>query len=198
MRNRIGIRRTAVALALSLAFGVAMAETASAQLFPRIANAGEDDPSPGPLSALRDLFRRGPELLRLPVAGAVVTSGYGSRRNPFTGGWQLHSGVDLSAPTGTPIMAAGDGVVVSAGWENGYGYTTRIRHADGVETMYAHQSAIAAWIGEGVRVRQRDIIGAIGSTGNATGPHLHYEVRVNGTTVDPFGAELVQAGLVGG
>ncbi len=134
----------------------------------------------------------------MPVAGGVLTSEFGMRQNPILGSWRLHSGIDISAAYGSAIFAAGDGVVVSAEWESGYGYTTRIRHADGLETMYAHQSALADWIAPGVRVRQGDVIGTVGTTGSATGPHLHYEVWVDGEPVDPLGTGLRQAGLVGG
>jgi murein DD-endopeptidase MepM/ murein hydrolase activator NlpD len=149
-------------------------------------------------AGLFDRLRREaePVLLPMPVPGGRFTSGYGMRRNPVTGAWVLHSGVDWSAPRGTPIMAAADGVVVAAGWESGYGRTTRILHANGIETTYAHQTAIAAGIVVGAEVIQGQIIGQVGATGNATGPHLHYEVRINGETVDPIGAAVEQAGLM--
>lgn len=149
-------------------------------------------------AGLFDRLRReeGPVLLPMPVPGGLFTSGYGMRRHPVLGTWVLHAGVDWSAPRGTPIMAAADGVVVAAGWESGYGRTTRILHANGIETTYAHQTAIAAGIVVGAEVIQGQIIGQVGATGNATGPHLHYEVRINGETVDPIGAAVAQAGLM--
>jgi murein DD-endopeptidase MepM/ murein hydrolase activator NlpD len=131
-----------------------------------------------------------------PVAAGHVTSTYGMRLDPVLGTWHLHSGVDFAAAYGTPIMAAADGTVVSAGWESGYGYTTRIEHANGVETTYAHQSNIEHGIEPGVRVTQGEVIGEVGATGYATGPHLHYEVSINGATVDPLGAQAQQVGIV--
>lgn len=190
--------RVAAAIVLSLVISASAAGSSFAQSANIDAPAMNDDPSPTAVAGVFDFLRRGPDLLLLPVTGAILTSGYGMRRNPFGGGSRLHAGIDLSAPAGTPIMAAGDGIVVSAEWENGYGYTTRILHQDGVETMYAHQSSIADWIAPGAEVSQGDIIGAIGTTGNATGPHLHYEVRINGQLVDPLGSELRQAALVSG
>src|SRR5688500_15479771 len=105
-------------------------------------------------AGLFDRLRREqePVLLPMPVPGGLLTSGYGMRRHPVLGTWVLHAGVDWSAPRGTPIMAAGDGIVVAAGWESGYGYTTRIVHANGIETTYAHQTAIAAGIVAGAEV----------------------------------------------
>ena len=117
-------------------------------------------PNSGHFDAEAGLFgnlfhrEREPVLLPMPVPGGLFTSGYGMRRNPVTGAWVLHSGVDWSAPRGTPIMAAADGVVVAAGWESGYGRTTRILHANGIETTYAHQTAIAAGIVIGAEVIQ--------------------------------------------
>lgn len=156
-------------------------------------NAGHDRPV---VAFFERLFGNDAFTLTMPIAGATLTSGFGMRRNPILGTWTLHAGVDWSAPRGTPIYAAGDGIVISAGWENGYGYTTRILHDDGVETIYAHQSRITAGVVEGAVVSQGQMIGEVGSTGNATGPHLHYEVRLDGEPVDPFGAALRQAGLV--
>lgn len=143
------------------------------------------------------LFNR-QQALTTPIAEAILTSGFGMRRNPVLGTWALHAGVDFSAPRGTPILAAGDGIVISAEWESGYGYTTRILHSDGVETIYAHQSRIADGIVPGANIRQGQIVGLVGATGNATGPHLHYEIHVDGEPVDPFGTDLRQAGLVDG
>jgi murein DD-endopeptidase MepM/ murein hydrolase activator NlpD len=102
----------------------------------------------------------------------------------------MHWGVDWAAPRGTPIIAAGNGVVQSAGWESGYGKQTVIRHANGYETSYSHQSKIAEAVKPGARVRQGQVIGYVGSTGLSTGPHLHYEVIVNGTKVDPMRIRL--------
>ncbi len=131
-----------------------------------------------------------------PVATGELSSRYGMRLDPYLGRWSLHAGVDFAAPTGTPIMAAADGTVISAEWESGYGYTTRIMHADGVETTYAHQSHIEPGIEPGAWVTQGEVIGEVGSTGYATGPHLHYEVSINGVTVDPLGDDAQRVGIV--
>ena len=102
----------------------------------------------------------------------------------------MHTGVDWAAPIGTPIIAAGNGTVEKVGWAGGYGKQIIIRHANGYETSYNHQSAFAKGIEPGVRVRQGQTIGYLGQTGLATGPHLHYELIVNGTKVDPMRVRL--------
>jgi murein DD-endopeptidase MepM/ murein hydrolase activator NlpD len=102
----------------------------------------------------------------------------------------MHTGVDWAAPIGTPILAAGDGVVIKSGWDSGYGKHTEIQHINGYVTTYSHQSAFAKGIQPGVRVRQGQVIGYIGSTGLATGPHVHYEVVVNDHFVDPMRIKL--------
>jgi murein DD-endopeptidase MepM/ murein hydrolase activator NlpD len=98
----------------------------------------------------------------------------------------MHTGVDWANKVGTPIMAAGNGTVIKAEWESGYGRRTEVQHANGYVTSYNHQSAFARGITSGARVRQGQIIGYVGSTGLSTGPHLHYEVIVNGHFVDPM------------
>jgi murein DD-endopeptidase MepM/ murein hydrolase activator NlpD len=114
---------------------------------------------------------------------------------------RLHAGVDWAAPRGTPILAAGSGTVEKAGWSSGYGKQTVIRHANGYETSYSHQNAIVDGVEPGARVRQGQVIGYVGSTGLSTGPHLHYELIVNGNKVDamrvrlPVGKELNGADL---
>ena len=123
--------------------------------------------------------------LRTPLDGARVTSRFGMRSHPVLGFNRMHQGIDFGAPSGTPIYAAADGVVVSAKREGGYGLMVRIRHAGGVETRYAHMSRFGRGIASGRRVRQGDVIGAVGSTGLSTGPHLHYEVNANGRPVNP-------------
>ncbi len=126
-------------------------------------------------------------LLRNPVPNGKFTSGFGMRRHPVLKYARMHSGVDWAARTGTPIIAAGDGIVEKAGWSSsGYGNQTIIRHANGYETSYNHQSKIASGVKEGARVKQGQVIGYVGATGLVTGPHLHYEVMVNGTKVDPM------------
>lgn len=129
-------------------------------------------------------------LLRTAVPNGRFTSGFGSRRHPVLGYRRMHTGVDWAAPTGTPILATGNGVVEKAGWSGAYGRQTIIRHANGYESSYNHQSAIARGIKPGVRVRQGQIIGYVGSTGLVTGAHLHYELIVNGAKVDPMRVRL--------
>jgi murein DD-endopeptidase MepM/ murein hydrolase activator NlpD len=124
-------------------------------------------------------------LLRTPVAGARITSGYGMRLHPIFGYTRMHQGVDFAAPTGTPVVAAGDGVVLEAGPRAGYGNWLRIRHADGWDTAYAHLSGYAAGLRPGLAVRQGQVVGFVGESGEATGPHLHYEVWRGGVRVDP-------------
>ncbi|MDP9021303.1 MAG: peptidoglycan DD-metalloendopeptidase family protein [Actinomycetota bacterium] len=121
--------------------------------------------------------------LAWPTAGRV-TSGFGWRTHPVYRTRRLHAGIDIPAPTGQAIVAAADGVVVSAGWRGGYGNAVVIAHSDGLATLYAHQSRLAVRAGQ--RVRRGQVIGAVGSTGLSTGPHLHFEVRVNGVPRDPM------------
>lgn len=125
--------------------------------------------------------------MRMPVAGAV-TSRFGNRFHPILGHERFHRGVDLRATAGTPIVAAADGRVVSAGWHGGYGNQVRLAHTGGIETTYGHMSRIAAAIG--ATVRRGQVIGYVGSTGLSTGPHLHYEVYKNGTPVNPLSVKM--------
>ncbi|WP_139974885.1 M23 family metallopeptidase [Ochrobactrum sp. CGA5] len=129
-------------------------------------------------------------LLRNPVPNGVFRSPFGMRRHPILGYSRMHTGVDWAAPRGTPIIASGNGVVEKAGWTNGYGNQTLIRHANGYVSSYSHQNAIARGVTAGARVRQGQVIGYVGSTGLSTGPHLHYELIVNGTKVDPLRIRL--------
>lgn len=129
-------------------------------------------------------------LLRNPLPNGRFTSGFGARRHPILGYVRMHTGTDWAAPIGSPIIAAGNGVVEKAGWAGGYGKQIIIRHANGYETSYNHQSAFAKGIEEGVRVRQGQVIGYLGQTGLSTGPHLHYELIVNGTKVDSMRVRL--------
>lgn len=129
-------------------------------------------------------------LLRNPVPNGVFRSPFGMRRHPILGYSRMHTGVDWAAPRGTPIIASGNGVVEKAGWSNGYGNQTLIRHANGYVSSYSHQNAIANGVTAGARVRQGQVIGYVGSTGLSTGPHLHYELIVNGTKVDPLRIRL--------
>ncbi len=125
-------------------------------------------------------------LMRTPISGARITSGFGMRRHPILGYSKMHTGVDFAAPRGTPIRAAGDGVVTYAAWRGGYGRTIMIRHASGYVTLYAHQSRFAPGLRKGMRVRQGQVIGYVGSTGRSTGPHLHFEVRLNNRPLNPL------------
>ncbi len=137
-------------------------------------------------------------LIRKPVPNGVFGSPFGGRRHPILGYVRMHTGVDWRAPRGSPILAAGNGVVEKAGWANGYGNQTIIRHANGYQTSYNHQNAIASGITPGTRVRQGQLIGYVGSTGLSTGPHLHYEVIVNGAKVDPMRIRMPQSQSLNG
>ncbi len=129
-------------------------------------------------------------LMRTPVDGARLSSGYGKRRHPILGYNKMHRGVDFAAPTGTPIMAAGDGVVEKAGRNGAYGKYIRIRHNSTIKTAYAHLHKYARGTKVGARVKQGDIIGYVGSTGRSTGPHLHYEVLINNRQKNPMSVKL--------
>ncbi|WP_183614907.1 M23 family metallopeptidase [Novosphingobium hassiacum] len=118
-----------------------------------------------------------------PVSVSHLTSGYGMRTHPVLGGRRAHKGIDLAAATGTPIRASADGVVEKADWFGGYGLFVELDHGGAMETRYGHMSRVA--VAEGQQVRKGDIIGYVGTTGRSTGPHLHYEVRVNGEAVNP-------------
>lgn len=137
-------------------------------------------------------------LLRKPVPNGKFRSAYGMRRHPISRTYKLHSGVDFSAPRGTPIIAAGNGIVEKAGWSGGYGRQTVIRHTNGYKTSYNHQHRFARGIKPGARVRQGQIIGQVGSTGYSTGPHLHYEVIVNGNKVNPMKIRLPKGRVLQG
>jgi murein DD-endopeptidase MepM/ murein hydrolase activator NlpD len=117
-----------------------------------------------------------------PVMGPI-TSSFGQREDPFNGEGAFHSGVDISASFGTPVHAAADGVVQTAGMESGYGREVVINHGNGIETLYGHLSGFAVTTGQ--QVREGQIIGYVGMSGRSTGPHLHYEVRINNTPVNP-------------
>ena len=125
-------------------------------------------------------------LLKTPVSGAHLTSGFGVRIHPLLGYSKMHEGVDFGAASGTPIHAAGAGEIAQAGRESGYGNAIEIAHNDHYSTFYAHMSRFAAGIHEGVRVNQGQVIGYVGSTGRSTGPHLHFEVRVDDKPVNPM------------
>ena len=129
-------------------------------------------------------------LLATPLDSARITSSFGKRRHPILGYSRMHRGVDFGAPTGTPIRAAGDGTVVARGWKGAYGRYIRIRHSGGYQTAYAHLRRYARGLRQGKRVKQGQVIGYVGSSGLSTGPHLHYEVLVNGRQVNPVKLKL--------
>lgn len=129
-------------------------------------------------------------LIRTPIAGARLSSSFGMRRHPVNGYNAMHRGVDFSAPKGTPIIAAGSGVVKKSGWLGSYGRYIEIRHNGTYSTAYAHMSRIANGISAGARVQQGQVIGYVGSSGRSTGPHLHYEVLVNKRRVNPLTVSL--------
>lgn len=129
-------------------------------------------------------------LMKTPINGARLSSNFGKRRHPVLGYTKIHKGTDFAAPRGTPIYAAGNGVVERASRYGSYGNYARIRHADGYKTAYAHMNKYGPGIKSGVRVKQGQIIGYVGTTGRSTGPHLHYEVQINGKHVDAMSLKL--------
>jgi murein DD-endopeptidase MepM/ murein hydrolase activator NlpD len=131
-------------------------------------------------------------LLRKPIADGEITSPFGMRYHPILHFSRMHTGVDWGAPIGTPIFAAGNGVVIKAGWDSGYGRRVEIQHANGYVTTYNHMSGFGRGVTEGTRVTQGQVIGYLGQTGLATGPHLHYEVIINGNFVDPMAIKLAR------
>jgi murein DD-endopeptidase MepM/ murein hydrolase activator NlpD len=137
-------------------------------------------------------------LLRTPVDGARISSGFGVRHHPILGYTKMHRGVDFAVPTGTPIMAAGDGVVEVAQRRGGFGNLVVLRHSETYETAYGHMSRFARGMRPGVRVHQGDVIGFVGATGLATGPHLHYEVRIDGDAINPLSVKMATHERLGG
>lgn len=129
-------------------------------------------------------------LMRTPVDGARISSGFGMRKHPVLGYSKMHKGMDFAAPTGTPIYAAGDATVEYSGRFSSYGNYVRLRHNGSLKTAYAHMHHIAKGVKVGSRVRQGEVIGYVGTTGRSTGPHLHYEVMVNNTQVNPKSVDL--------
>ena len=134
-----------------------------------------------------------PFLIRKPITGGKFRSPYGMRRHPIRRRMRMHWGVDWSAPSGTPILAAADGTVKEARWAGGYGRRIILSHANGYETSYSHQRAFAKGMRSGARVRQGQVIGYVGTTGLSTGNHLHYELSINGDRVDPMRVRLPAA-----
>jgi murein DD-endopeptidase MepM/ murein hydrolase activator NlpD len=133
----------------------------------------------------------GSQSMSMPVNGRL-TSGFGERFHPILGYERFHAGLDLAAAAGTPIVAAADGKVVSAGWTGGYGQAVEIAHAGAIETLYGHMSRIAAYSGE--TVHRGQVIGYVGSTGLSTGPHLHFQVMKNGRPVNPLSVKSIAGG----
>lgn len=129
-------------------------------------------------------------LMKTPIDGARLSSGFGMRKHPVLGYSKMHKGVDFAAPTGTPIYAAGDGTVEKAGPFSSYGNYIKIRHAGGYKTAYAHLSRYAKGMRSGKRVKQGEIIGYVGTTGRSTGPHLHYEILASDRPVNPSGIKM--------
>lgn len=141
----------------------------------------------------RDGQNRAKSFLRSPLEFSRVSSGFGGRVHPIFKNWRAHTGVDFAAPKGTRIWATADGTVEFAGVRGGYGNCIEIRHSGGITTLYAHLSGFAAGIKRGARVRQGELIGFVGATGFATGPHLHYEFKVSGIHQDPMKVALPKA-----
>jgi murein DD-endopeptidase MepM/ murein hydrolase activator NlpD len=129
-------------------------------------------------------------LMRKPMDGGVLRSGFGGRKHPILGYYRMHAGVDWANPTGTPIYASGNGVVEEAAWKGGYGRWLLLRHTNGYDTGYGHLSGYAKGIEKGAKVKQGQVVAYVGSTGLSTGPHLHYEVHINGVAVDPLRVKL--------
>ena len=140
-----------------------------------------------------DGSNRAKAFLRSPVEFSRVSSGFGGRFHPIFKNWRAHTGVDFAAPRGTRVIASADGHVVAAGNRGGYGNAVEIKHGGGITTLYAHLSGFAAGVRSGARVRQGDPIGYVGSTGYATGPHLHYEFKISGIHQDPMKVALPKA-----
>ncbi len=133
------------------------------------------------------------EFLRSPLEFSRISSGFAMRYHPILHEWRKHQGIDYAAPVGTHVKATADGTVEFVGWENGYGKVIMLRHQGGFSTRYAHLSSFAAGLHKGERVHQGDVIGHVGQTGWATGPHLHYEFRVNNQVRNPLTVALPAA-----
>jgi len=136
--------------------------------------------------------------LRTPMDASHVTSGFGMREHPILGYSAMHTGVDFGAPMGTPILAAGNGKVVMAGFNGGYGLYVKLQHTADIGTGYGHMSRLGPGIKPGVTVRQNQVIGFVGMTGMATGPHLHYEFYRGGHPVNPLAQKFAMRAALGG
>ena len=137
-------------------------------------------------------------ILKTPLDGARISSNFGMRKHPISGFNKMHKGVDFAAPTGTPIYAGGNGIVEYVGRNGGYGKYIRIRHNNGYKTAYAHLSNYRKGISKGVRVNQGEVIGYVGSTGNSTGPHLHYEIIYQNKHINPLKLKLPSGKILEG
>ena len=137
-------------------------------------------------------------ILKTPLDGARISSNFGMRKHPISGFNKMHKGVDFAAPTGTPIYAGGNGIIEFIGSNGGYGKYIRIRHNNGYKTAYAHLSNYKKGISKGVRVNQGEVIGYVGSTGNSTGPHLHYEIIYQNKHINPLKLKLPSGKILEG
>lgn len=140
-----------------------------------------------------DGTNRAKSFLRSPVEFSRISSGFGARFHPIFKNWRAHTGVDFAAPKGTRVLSAAEGTVVHAGWRNGYGNTVEIKHGGAITTLYGHLSGFASNIRSGSRVRQGEVVGYVGATGWATGPHLHYEFKIGGMHQNPMRVALPKA-----
>jgi murein DD-endopeptidase MepM/ murein hydrolase activator NlpD len=135
-------------------------------------------------------------LMKTPVDGARISSGFGSRFHPILGYTRMHKGVDFAVPTGTPVMAAGAGTIQFMGRANGYGNFVKINHGNGYATDYGHLSRFAPGMRQGARVRQGQVFAYSGMSGMATGPHLHYEILIKNVQVNPLTVKMAQGRLL--
>jgi murein DD-endopeptidase MepM/ murein hydrolase activator NlpD len=137
-------------------------------------------------------------LMKTPVDGARISSGFGMRFHPVLGYTRMHKGIDFAVPSGTPVMAAGAGTIQTERWENGFGNFILLNHGNGYATAYGHLSRFAAGVHPGTHVRQGQVIAYSGATGIATGPHLHYEIRIHGVQVNPAGVKVARGRFLAG
>lgn len=181
------LERVDSSAAATLSYGVQQT-LSNAIAEPQEANAsyskGPANKTPYGLAKLVEI-QHSTEQFSLPVTGFAVTSFFGNRIHPIFGNRRFHKGIDLGAPTGTPVRAARGGQVISAGWGKGYGNRIIINHGDGYETLYAHLDRLLVKVGD--RVTNKAVIGLSGSTGYVTGPHLHFEIRYQQVARNPLG-----------
>jgi murein DD-endopeptidase MepM/ murein hydrolase activator NlpD len=137
-------------------------------------------------------------LMKTPVDGARISSGFGMRFHPVLGYTRMHKGIDFAVPSGTPVMAAGAGTIQQEGWVNGYGNFVVLNHGNGYSTAYGHLSRFAPGVHRGSHVRQGQVIAYSGATGLATGPHLHYEIRINDVQVNPLKVKVARGRILSG